>query len=122
MSGRRDSGTQPMNREEAFLMFEKWFSDEGAVECFGTLFGWGLKLNGKVLSVSRDEVTVGLKDKAVIVLRLDVPGLQFIYGEIREESPDSPGEMKEIVGFLVGFPRRTSAGVLHERLVFALRG
>jgi hypothetical protein len=106
MTGKREAGTQLIDSDGAFLIFEKWYSEGKTVSCSGTLFGWGMQINGKVLSVSRSEIAFGLSEKATIVLRLDTDGLLFLYGEPKDAPIEIPEEAKNLSALVVTLPLR----------------
>jgi hypothetical protein len=71
--------------EEAFLMFEKWQSEGAELLCTSRLIGWAFVLRGKVLGLSRAEVSVGVKDCWVIKIEFGTDDLVFGYsGEGRD--------------------------------------
>lgn len=73
----------PITPEDALLLFRKLESEDSTVLCVGTLWGWRLRMTGKI-SASEDgtQVALNLDDKEEgIVLRLDVDDTIFVYSE-----------------------------------------
>jgi hypothetical protein len=71
-----------MSREDAFLMFEKFKSEDAELWCIGELFGWDFDLTGKVEELSRSRVRlVSLDGKASVSVWLDRDDLSFWYTE-----------------------------------------
>lgn len=108
MEGKRKPGAQRISTEDAFLIFDKWHSEGTLIECLGRFFGWGLALKGKVLAVSREEVSFGEKNESVITFRLDGDDLTFLYGEAKDAPIDVSEENKESSALLLGLPFRVT--------------
>lgn len=98
--------------EDAFLIFEKWNSEEATVLCSGSFFGWSLSLRGEIAEVSRREVSFALRDDlGVVTLLLDEKDLVFRYGEPKDAPLPVPEEAKDLSALVVSLPLRVTPSV-----------
>jgi hypothetical protein len=112
--------------DEAFLLFEKWWSEKAVVTCFSSFFDWSFTFRGRLSAISRDEVSLVSLDAAVtLTVPLRKEGLRFGYAE-SEEASLTEGVPKGLPGLVLGLPLRlppsefsTQSGPpLREKLVF----
>jgi len=73
--------------DEAFLLFEKWWSEKAVVTCFSSFFDWSFTFRGRLSAISRDEVSLVSLDAAVtLTVPLRKEGLRIGNAESEEAS------------------------------------
>lgn len=120
-----------INREEAFLLFDKLKSSSATVWCGGDLYGWSFRLNGRVEDLSPSLVTlVSLDGEASLSVWLDRDDLSFWYAEpsafpkeFRDSFPQMPSD-SVLIGVLLPLEVRSSGlnsgdVVKRDKLIFA---
>lgn len=109
MAGSKNTGARAITPQDAFLIFDKWYSEKVPIWCVGSFFGWCLSFKGLVIAISPEEVAVGLNERdAILRLRLGWEDLMFLYGEPKDAPIPVPEEAKELSSLVVGLPFRVT--------------
>jgi hypothetical protein len=112
--------------EDAFLLFEKWMSEQTEIACTSEVFGWRASLRGRVVLVTADEASLRSQDGAG-VLTVPFRNLEFAYAERRESrSPKGEDASRELVTLIANLPLRLRPSALavgavpppREKLIF----
>jgi hypothetical protein len=112
MENRNSEAIREISADDAFLIFEKWYSDKAPVDCSGALWGWSLSFLGRVTAATKYEVSIGLPNgQALVTLRLDSEDLCFGYAEPKDAPFPVPEEAKELSALIVSLPYRITPSV-----------
>jgi hypothetical protein len=115
-----------ISRVEAFLIFDKLYSEKSVVACVGSLFGWKLTARGRISALSEKQVTfISLDKQAGIVLRLDLDDLVFEYAEPKDLPPSEVAEIppaaRNAAALAIGLPVRVSPSDLADPTFVPIR-